>query len=96
MLGWLRENPLVLMDFETRVHNLMTRISAGISFALEHGVLANVEGDLEGRVMARRPRMLKPTYDWESCMKSSEFLGKWFGVSGSDQATVLAGWGFRP
>lgn len=96
MHTWLKDNPLILMDMEVRVRNLRSRVSAAITFAVQHGVLINVEGDLIMGYLARRPQSLHPTADWESCMKSAEFLGKWFGVSGTDQATVLAGWGFRP
>jgi hypothetical protein len=96
MAGWLRDAPLIRVDLSTRVRALRDITSQAILYGLGHGVLASQGGDLRGGSLKRRPRTLRPTEDWQSCLSAGEFLGKWFASSGSDEATLLAQWGMRP
>ena len=96
MWSWIRANPLVHMDFAVRVRTFRPFTSAAITYGLRHHVLAAAPGALTGKSLRRRPRSLRPSEDWVSCVDASEFLGKWFGGSDADEATTLAGWGVRP
>lgn len=96
MWSWVRGNPLLLMDFADRVRTFRPFTSAAISYGLRHGVLTGTVGALSAGILGRRPRSLHPTEDWLACLKAAEFLGKWFGGSDTDEATLLAQWGVRP
>ncbi|KRF04356.1 hypothetical protein ASH00_14730 [Arthrobacter sp. Soil782] len=96
MWGWLRGNPVLLMDFAERVRALQPLSAAAITYGLQHTVLTGSLGFLKAGSLRRRPRTLHPTGDWLECLKAAEFFGRWFGVSDTDEATTLANWGVRP
>lgn len=96
MWGWLRENPILLMDFSKRVETFRPIAGSAIAFGLRHGALTSAPGEINAGKLNRRPRTLKPTEDWSACVKSAEFLGRWFGGSNIDEATTLAHWGVKP
>lgn len=96
MWSWLRANPILLMDFADRARTFRPFTSAAITYGLRHGVLTGQVGVLAAGGLGRRPRTLRPTDDWLACLNTSEFLGKWFGGSDTDEATTLARWGVRP
>lgn len=96
MVAWLRDNPLLLVNLPGRVRAFRDLTSEAIVFGLTHGMLVTDDGSLRGAALRRRPRTLLPTVDWESCMRTAEFLGKWIASSGNDEATTLAQWGLRP
>lgn len=94
--NWLRDNPLILMDLPQRVRALRGIASRAIVYGLSRTVLIADEGALRAGSLRRRPRTLRPTDDWEACLRSAQFLGRWIANSGSDEATTLAQWGLRP
>jgi hypothetical protein len=96
MWVWLRSNPVLLMDVADRVRAFRTFTGAGITYGLQHGVLAGSPGTIGAGTIKRRPRTLFPTEDWAACLKAAEFFGRWFGGSEADAATNLARWGVRP
>jgi len=96
MWRWLRENPLLLMEFADRVRTFRSFTGAAIRYGLLHAVLAGSLGSISAGKIGRRPRTLFPTEDWNGCLKAAEFLGRWLGASDADEATVLAQWGVRP
>lgn len=96
MWGWLRANPVLLMDFADRVRTFRPFTAAAIIFGLQHGVLTGPPAAIAAGKVGRRPRALRPTEDWTACFKAAEFLGRWFGGSDADEATTLAQWGVRP
>lgn len=96
MWSWLRSNPVLLMDFPGRVRTFRPLTAAGITMGLTGGLLAGSLGTIAAGSIGRRPRMLQPTDDWLACVKAAEFLGRWFGGSDADEATMLAQWGVRP
>lgn len=97
MLAWLRDHPLVLLDLPRRIGMFRDFTSQAIVYGLNHGVLAaSDDGALSALTLARRPRMLQATDDWEACYKAAQFLGRWLGGSTNDEATTLAQWGLRP
>lgn len=96
MWRWLRDNPILLMDFGDRVRAFRPFTSAAVSYSLRHGVVTGALGTLVAGSVRRRPRNLHPTADWLECLKAAEFLGRWFGGSDTDEATTLAQWGVRP
>lgn len=96
MWGWLRANPVLLIDFADRVRTFQPFTAAAITYGLQHTVLKGSLGFLTAAKLNRRPRALYPTEDWLACLKAAEFLGKWFGGSETDEATTLAQWGVRP
>jgi hypothetical protein len=96
MWPWIRSNPVLFLDLGQRVRDFRPFTSSAITFGLRHGVLRGSLGSLAAGTVRRRPRSLRPTADWSSCLDAAEFLGRWFGDSGSDEATMLAQWGVRP
>lgn len=96
MWGWLRANPVVLMDFADRARAFRPFTAAAIIYGLQHAVLAGSLGSIKAGTIGRRPRTLNPTDDWHACLRAAEFLGRWFGRSDADEATTLAQWGVRP
>lgn len=96
MWGWLRENPILLMDFSRRVETFRPIAGAALAFGLRHGVITSAPGEIHAGRLNRRPRTLKPTDDWNDCIKAAEFLGRWFAGSNIDEATTLAHWGVKP
>ncbi len=96
MWSWLRNNPVILMDFANRVQAFRPFTGAAISYGLRHTVLTSSPGSIAAGQLRRRPRTLHPTTDWTDCVKAAEFLGRWFGCSDSDEATTLAHWGVMP
>jgi hypothetical protein len=96
MWGWLRANPVLLMDFADRIRTFRPFTGAAITYGLQHAVLAGSLGSIAAGKIGRRPRTLYPTEDWTACLKAAEFLGRWFGGSDADEATTLAQWGVRP
>lgn len=96
MWGWLRANPVLLTDFADRVRTFRPLTATAITYGLRHTVLTGSLGSLGPGKLGRRPRALYPTQDWLACLKVAEFLGKWFGVSNTEDATTLAHWGVRP
>lgn len=96
MWSWLRANPVLLMDFADRVRTFRPFTAAAITYGLRQGVLVGSVGTVAAGSIRRRPRTLRPTDDWLACLKAAEFLGKWFGGSGTDEATTFAQWGVRP
>ena len=96
MATWLREHPLVLSELPARVRAFRDFTSQAIIYGLSRHVLVATDGRLSALSLQRRPRTLRPTQDWEACMRASEFLGRWIGGSGSDEPTTLAQWGLRP
>lgn len=97
MTTWLRDHPLVLVDLPRRIGSFREFTSRAIVFGLNHGVLATTDnGALSALPLARRPRSLRATEDWEACRKAAQFLGRWLGSFGNDEATTLAQWGIRP
>lgn len=96
MWGWLRANPVLLMDFADRVRTFRPFTASAITYGLKHAVLTGSLGSIAAGQISRRPRTLHPTEDWLACLKSAEFLGRWFGGTDTDEATTLAQWGVRP
>lgn len=96
MWAWLRSNPLILMDLANRIRAFRGFTGAAISFGLQHAVLTSALGSITAGKLARRPRTLLPTDDWNDCIKAAEFLGRWLGGSEADEATTLARWGVKP
>lgn len=97
MPTWLRENPLVLSQLPVRVRAFRDYTSQAIIYGLNRRVLVDApDGALLALSLRRRPRTLRPTQDWEACVRAADFLGRWVGTSGSDEPTTLAQWGLRP
>lgn len=96
MVNWLRDNPLVLVDLPERVRAFRNLTSQAIVYGLGRTVLTSEAGALHAGPLRRRPRTLRPTDDWESCLRAADFLGKWTAGTGNDEATTLAQWGLRP
>ena len=96
MWSWLRSNPVILMDFASRVQAFRPFTGAAISYGLRRTALTSSPGSIAVGRLGRRPRTLRPTTDWTDCVKAAEFLGRWFGGSDSDEATTLAYWGVMP
>lgn len=96
MGGWLRKNPVLLMDFVDRVRTFRSFTGAAIAYGLQHAVLTGSPGLIAAGKIGRRPRTLFPTEDWTACLQAAKFLGRWFGGSNADEATALAQWGVRP
>jgi hypothetical protein len=96
MWGWIRNNPVLLMDLADRVRTFHPFTAAAITYGLHHAVLKGSLGSIAAGSIGRRPRTLFPTEDWTACVKAAEFLGRWFGASDADEATTLARWGVRP
>lgn len=96
MWGWQRANPVLLMDFANRVSTFRPVTASAITFGLRHSVLRGSLGSISAGAIRRRPRTLHPTEDWNACLKTAQFLGRWFGGTESDEATALARWGVRP
>jgi hypothetical protein len=96
MWSWLRSNPVILMDFASRVQAFRPFTGAAISYGLRRTALTSSPGSIAVGNLGRRPRTLRPTTDWTDCVKAAEFLGRWFGGSDSDEATTLAYWGVMP
>lgn len=94
--GWLRANPILLMDFPDRIRGFRPFTSAAVKYGIQHGVLQGSDAALTAGTLGRRPRTLHPTADWLACVRAAEFLGKWLGGSDADEATTLARWGVRP
>lgn len=96
MWTWLRENPVLLMDFPDRARHLRPYTAAAITYGLAHTILRGAPGTLAAGALDRRPRSLQPTEDWLACQKTAGFLGKWFASTDAGEATTLARWGVRP
>jgi hypothetical protein len=84
------------MDFADRVRTFRPFTASAITYGLQHAVLTGSLGSIAAGQISRRPRTLHPTEDWLACLKSAEFLGRWFGGTDTDEATTLAQWGVRP
>ncbi|MCA1190017.1 MULTISPECIES: three component ABC system middle component [unclassified Saccharopolyspora] len=93
---WLRSHPVLCMDFADRVRTFRGFTAAAIRYGIQHGALVGALGSLAPGTLLRRPRTLQPTQDWQACVRTAEFLGRWFGGTAADEATVLAQWGVRP
>ncbi|MBO0982095.1 three component ABC system middle component [Microbacterium sp. SD291] len=96
MWSWLRNNPVILMDFADRVRTFRAFTGAAIGYGLQHTVLIGSPGSISAGNLGRRPRTLFPTSDWTDCVKAAEFLGRWIGASDADESTTLAHWGVKP
>ncbi len=96
MATWIRENPLVLSDLAVRVRAFRDITSAAIGFGMRHAMIGGSEGSLHALPLPRRPRALRPTQDWQSCMDAAQFFGRWLGATENDEPTTLAQWGLRP
>lgn len=96
MWTWIRDQPLLLMDFAERVRTFRPLAAAGITYGLRHNALSGTPGAISAKKIKPRPRTLFPTEDWVACVKAAEFLGRWYGGTSADEATTLAHWGVRP
>ena len=96
MWPWLREHPLLMMDFPDRARRFRTYTAGAIAYGLAHTILISGPGTLAAGAIKRRPTNLRFTDDWAACQKAAGFLGKWFASTDSDEATTLAQWGVRP
>lgn len=96
MWAWTAAHPVLLMGLAERARTLRRATASGLTHGLRHGVLTASHGSIEAGKLERRPRTLRPTSDWLACVAAAEFLGKWFGASGADEATTFARWGVRP
>lgn len=96
MWAWLRNNPMLLMDFAERVHTFRPFTAAAITYGLKSAALIGSPGSIGAGNLKRRPRTLSPTEDWSACVKAAEFLGRWFAGANIDEATMLAHWGVKP
>lgn len=96
MWGWLRDNPVLLMDFADRVRTFRPFTAAAITYGLRSTALNGSTGSIGAGSLNRRPRTLFPTEDWSACVKAAEFLGRWFAGANTDEATTLAHWGVKP
>lgn len=96
MWGWLRSNPVIVMEFADRARTFRIFTGAAISYGLQRTVLTGALGSIAAGQIGRRPRTLFPTDDWTDCVKAAEFLGRWFGGTEADEATTLAHWGVKP
>lgn len=96
MWAWIRNNPLLFIDFPDRVRAFRPFTGSGIAYGLQHSVLTGSLGSIAAGEIGRRPRTLFPTEDWTYCLKAADFLGRWFGASEADEPTILAHWGVRP
>jgi hypothetical protein len=97
LVGWLGENPQVLVGFFQRAKSLIPLVKEALLFA-SNGRLIRVE---DARVVAgNRPRSMarferEATDEVRACIKKAEFMGKWFAFSG-EYTTVMALWGVAP
>lgn len=96
MWSWLRNNPVLIMNFAERVRVSRSFTGNAITYGLRHMALIGSPGTISAGKLRPRPRTLFPTEDWNDCLKAAEFLGRWFGKSSADEATILAHWGVRP
>lgn len=96
MWPWLREHPLLTMDFADRARRFRPYTAAAIRYGLTHSILVSSPGALAAGTIRRRPRTLHLTSDWLACHKAAGFFGKWFASNDADEATTLAQWGIRP
>ncbi|MGL3807914.1 three component ABC system middle component [Paeniglutamicibacter sp. R2-26] len=96
MWTWLTDHPVLLMDFAERVRTFRPLTAAAITYGLRHAVLSGTSGSISAEKLRPQPRTLFPTQDWAACVKAAEFLGRWYGGTGADEATTLAHWGVRP
>lgn len=96
MWGWLRENPILLVDFADRVKTFRPFTGEAISYGLRSTVLNGSPGSIGAGKLKRQPRNLFPTQDWKSCVKVAGFMGRWFAAANIDEATLLAHWGVMP
>lgn len=95
MWGWLRDNPLLLLDFADRMRTFQPVTATAITYGLRHTVLSGSLGFLGAANLGRRPRSLYPTTDWLDCIRAADFLGRWFGGTDTDEATTMTRWGVR-
>lgn len=96
MRGWLRDNPILLVDFAERVQAFRPFTATAITYGLRSAALIGSPGSIGAGNLKRRPRTLSPTEDWSACVKAAEFLGRWFAGASIDEATMLAHWGVKP
>lgn len=96
MWPWLREHPLLLMDFPDRARRFRPYTSAAITYGITHTILLSGPGTLTAGTLSRRRANHQPTADWLACQKAAGFLGKWFASTDADEVTTFAQWGVRP
>ena len=97
LVAWLAANPKVLVGFPKRATSLVPFVKEALLFASGGGLIKVQDACI---VAAGRPRTMAKferdaTDEVRSCIKKSEFIGKWFALSG-DYATLMALWGVAP
>lgn len=99
MAAWLDAHPEALLGFPERAAALVSHVREGLLFATRHGAASiNADGAVMPnpltRTWASTVRQL-PSSEVHECAKSALFVGRWFGLAGTE-ATIMALWGVRP
>lgn len=98
LAAWLEGNTDLRVGFPERARGLAPFVREAILFGSAHGLLAV---DERGQLLA--PPMQHPlkhylseaTEEVRNCILRAEFVGRWFGVSGTG-TTIMSLWGVTP
>lgn len=98
MVGWIAENPAVLVGMAERVRTMAGPIREAIIVSTARGLMA--VGDAGALACAGKPikfaKYARDTTDEvRECLSRAAFFGRWL-ASGGTPRTVLALWGLRP
>jgi len=98
LAAWLEDNTDLRVGFPDRARGLAPFVREAILFGSAHGLLAVAE---RGRLLAlpmQRPLkhyLSEATEEVRNCLLRAEFVGRWFGVSGTS-TTIMSLWGVTP
>jgi hypothetical protein len=98
MHSWLADHPDARIHFPQRARHLLPYTKEAILFGLQTGTLKFNE---ERHLVIESTNKVRKLSSWESdaeiisCLKESQFLGRWFAQAG-DSSTIFYMWGVRP
>lgn len=96
MWPWVHERAEIMAGMTRRVVSLRAYASRALLFGQVHGVIVGTADGIAAGQLRRRPRSLRPTADWNECVRAAGFLGRWFASQQTDTPSTLAMWGLRP
>jgi hypothetical protein len=98
MAAWLQEQPRHRLHFPRRAGGFVPYVREGVLYGTACGGLEMAEdGALGAHALVRGSsrRIREATREYGDVMKKAEFVGRWFGKSGTPD-TIMSLWGVRP
>ena len=93
---WLKNNPDMLLGFSKRVKALVPYTKEALLFGVEHNVIVHGK---ENQISINKEISIayssSKSEEVRECLKSAEFIGKWFAKGGSEKI-IFALFGIKP